>query len=152
MKTLLKILICLLIVAGTLGGAYAQFDKPEDAIKYRQAVMFLIAKHFGRMGAVVKGQRPYDREEFARNAALVETLSKLPWEAFKVPGTDKGKTGLKSVAFRKQAEFNAAAERMEAEVTRLVKAAHSGDLNAIKAQFGKVGQSCGACHKPFRAK
>ena len=33
MKTLLKILICLLIVAGTLGGAYAQFGKPEDAIK-----------------------------------------------------------------------------------------------------------------------
>jgi cytochrome c556 len=68
--------------------------------------MFLIAKHFGRMGAVVKGQKPYDREEFARNAALVETLSKLPWEAFTVPGTDKG-TGLKSVAFRKQGEFNA---------------------------------------------
>ena len=120
MKTLLKILICLFIVAGTLGGAYAQFDKPEDAIKYRQAVMFLIAKHFGRMGAVVKGQKPYDREEFVRNADLVETLSKLPWEAFMVPGTDKGKTGLKSVAFRKQAEFNAVAERMEAEVTRLV--------------------------------
>jgi len=152
MNTLLKILICFFIVTGTLGGAYAQFDKPEDAIKYRQAVMFLIAKHFGRMGAVVKGQRAYDREEFARNAALVETLSKLPWEAFMVPGSDKGKTGLKSVAFRQQAEFNAAAEKFEAEAAKLVKAAGSGDLNAIKAQFGGVGQSCGACHKEFRAK
>jgi cytochrome c556 len=151
MKTLLKILICLFIVAGTLGGAYAQFNKPENAIKYRQAVMFLIAQHFGRMVPVIKGQKPYDREEVLRNAALVETLSKLPWEAFMVPGTDKG-TGLKSVAFRKQAEFNAAAQTMEAEVTQLVKASHSGDLNAIKAQFGKVGQTCGACHKKFRAK
>jgi cytochrome c556 len=145
----LKILICLFIIAGALGGAYAQFGKPESAIKYRQAVMFLIAQHFGRIGAVVKGQKPYDREEVARNAALVETLSKLPWEAFMVPGTDKG-TGLESVAFRKQAEFNAAAEKLEVEVTKLVKAADSGNLSAIKSQFGKVGQSCGACHKPFR--
>ena len=152
MKKLVKILICIVIVVGTLGGAHAQFGKPEDAIKYRQAVMFLIAKHFGRMGAVVKGQKPYDREDFARNAAVVKTLSTLPWEAFMVPGTDKGKTGLKSVAFSKQAEFNMAAEKMEAEVTKLVKAADSGDLNSIKAQFGKVGQTCGGCHKKFRAK
>ena len=152
MKALMRILICLAIIAGTFAGAYAQFGKPEDAIKYRQAVMFLIAKHFGRMGAVVKGQKPYDREEFTHNATVVETLSKLPWDAFMVPGTDKGKTGLKSVAFSKQAEFNAAAQRMEAEAAKLLKAAHSGDLNAIKAQFGKVGQSCGTCHKKFRAK
>jgi cytochrome c556 len=151
-KTFLKISICLFIVAGILGGAYAQFDKPEDAIKYRQAVMFLIAKHFGRMGAVVKGQKSHDREEFARDAALVETLSKLPWDAFKVPGTDKGKTNLKSVAFRKQADFIKAAEKFEIEAGKLVKASDSGDLSVIKEQFGKVGQSCGACHKTFKAK
>ena len=148
----MRILICLAIIAGTFAGAYAQFGKPEDAIKYRQAVMFLIAKHFGRMGAVVKGQKPYDREEFTHNATVVETLSKLPWDAFMVPGTDKGKTGLKSVVFREQAEFNAAAEKMEVEVTKLVKAADGGNLSAIKAQFGMVGQSCGACHKKFKAK
>ena len=152
MKALLKISICLLVVAGILGGAHAQFDRPEDAIKYRQAVMFLIAKHFGRMGAVVKGQKPYAREEFARNANLVETLSKLPWEAFMVPGTDKGKTNLKSVAFRKKADFTKAADKFMDETGKLVKAAGSGDLGAIKSQFGKVGQSCGACHKSFKAK
>jgi cytochrome c556 len=152
MKTLLKILVCLVFIAVAFGGAYAQFAKPEDAIKYRQAVMFLMAKHFGRMGAVVKGQRPYDREEFGRNAAVFETLSKLPWEAFMVPETDKGKTGLKSVAFKKQTEFKEAAQRMEVEITKLVRASNSGDLNAIKAQFGEVGKSCGACHKQFRAK
>jgi cytochrome c556 len=152
MKTLMKISVCLLIVAGFLGGARAQFDKPEDAIKYRQAVMFLIAKHFGRMGAVVKGQTPYARDEFVRNATLVETLSELPWDAFMVPGTDKGKTNLKSVAFRKKADFNKAADKFKAEVGALVKTAGSGDLSAIKAQFGNVGQSCGACHKKFKAK
>lgn len=152
MKTVLKILVCLALIAVALSGAYAQFATPEDAIKYRQAVMFLMAKHFGRMGEVVKGQRPYDRQEFGRNAAVFETLSQLPWEAFMVPGTDKGKTGLKSAAFEKQAEFKEAAHRMEIETTKLVRASNSGDLNAIKAQFGEVGKSCGACHKKFRTK
>ena len=52
MKTLLKISVCFVLVAIALGGAYAQFAKPEYAIKYRKSVMFLIAQHFGRMGAI----------------------------------------------------------------------------------------------------
>jgi len=39
MKTLLKVLVCLVIVAVALGGAYAQFSKPEHAIKYRKSVI-----------------------------------------------------------------------------------------------------------------
>ena len=153
MKTLLKISVFIIIVTGLLGGAYAQFAQlgtPEDAIKYRQAVMFLIAKHFGRMGAMVKGQQPYEREEFSQNARLIKTLSRLPWDAFMIPGTDKGKTNLKSVAFRQKADFNKAAEKFELEAGKLVKAAGESDLSASKAQFGKVGQSCGACHKKFK--
>jgi len=55
MKKLVKLSVCLIFVVVAVGGAYAQFAKPEDAIKYRKSVMFLIAQHFGRMGAVVKG-------------------------------------------------------------------------------------------------
>jgi len=110
MKKLVKIFLCLVIVAITFGGAYAQFAKPEDAIKYRKSVMFLIAQHFGRMGAVVKGKAPYDQEAFTRNAMVVETLSHLPWEAAMVPGTDKGETTLNAAVFAQQAEFKAGAQ------------------------------------------
>lgn len=68
----------------------------------------------GRMGAVVKGDQPYRREEFEQNAALVETLSKLPWEAFMMPGTDKGATKMKSEALKAPAEFKDRAQHMEA--------------------------------------
>ena len=34
----------------------------------------------------------------------------------------------------------------------LASAANGGDLNAIKAQFGKAAHSCSACHKQFRKK
>lgn len=152
MKKILMILVCLVFVAAAIDGAYAQFAKPEYAIKYRKSVMFLIAQHFGRMGAMVKEQIPYSQQVFTRNAILVETLSRLPWEALRVPGTDKGDTTLNASAFVKQAEFNEAARTFETLTTKLVSTAQSGDFMAIKTQFGEVGKSCKACHDQFRTK
>lgn len=152
MKTLLKILVCLVLVAVAFGGAYAQFAKPEDAIKYRKSVMFLIAQHFGRMGGVVKGKVDYNKEAFAQNAMAVESLSRLPWEAFMVPGTDKGDTTLNSSAFEQQSKFKEAARTFEARTAKLVSTAQGGDLGAIKAQFGEVAKSCKDCHQQFRTK
>ena len=152
MKTLLKIFVCLVLVAVALGGAYAQFAKPEYAIRYRKSVMFLIAQHFGRMGAMVKEKVPYNQEVFARNAMLVETLSRLPWEAVMAPGTDTGDTTLKSSALLQQAEFKEVSQNFETQTTKLVSAAQSGDFIGIKTQFGEVGKSCKACHSQFRTK
>ena len=152
MKTLLKTFVCLVLVAVALGGAYAQFAKPEYAIRYRKSVMFLIAQHFGRMGAVVKGKVPYNQEVFTQNAVVVELLSHLPWEAIMVPGTDTGDTTLKSSAFEQQTKFKEGAHAFEAKTAKLVSLSKSGDLNAIKAQFGEVGKSCKGCHEQFRTK
>jgi cytochrome c556 len=152
MKTLLKISVCFILVAVAFGGAYAQFAKPEYAIKYRKAVMFLIAQHFGRMGAMVKEKVPYNQEVFAQNAILVETLSRLPWEASMVPGTDKGDTTLDASAFMKQAEFKEVSQTFEIQTAKLASVARSGDFTGIKTQFGEVGKSCKVCHSQFRTK
>ena len=152
MKKLLMIFVGLVFIAGAIGGAYAQFAKPEYAIKYRKSVMFLIAQHFGRMGAMVKEKIPYNPDVFARNAMLVETLSRLPWEASMVPGTDTGDTTLNALAFGQQAKFKEVAQTFETQATKLVSAAQSGDFSASKTQFGEVGKSCKACHSQFRTK
>jgi cytochrome c556 len=150
MKKMTKVLIVLTLISGFLAVAHAQFANPEDAIQYRQSVMFLIGQHFGRMAAVVKGQSPYDKAAFEQNAAIVDTLAPLPWEAFMVPGTDKGKTDLKSSAFKEKDKFMQDAEKMEAEVAMLAGTAKTGDLDAIKIQFGETGKSCKSCHDDFR--
>ena len=150
MKRITRITILVLIVAFVCGAAYAQFGKPENAIKYRQAVMTLIAQHFTRMGAVIQGKAEYDKAEFSANADVVKMLATLPWDAFMEPGTDKGDTKMNSAVFDKPAQFNKVAESLEADTAMLAAAAKDGDLDAIKAQFGKVAQNCGACHKQFR--
>ena len=133
------------------GTALAQFAKTEDAVKYRQSAMFLIGQHFSRMGAVVKGEAPYNKEAFEKNAVLVESLYRLPLEAFLTPGSDKG-SGMKAEALSQKEKFAQMHKATEAELAKLVAAAKAGDMNAIKPQFGAAGGSCKACHDAFRSK
>ncbi|MCU0564830.1 MAG: cytochrome c [Desulfobacterales bacterium] len=132
------------------GAAVAQFAKTEDAVKYRQSAMFLIGQHFSRMGAVVKGDAPYDKAAFEKNAAAVDTLYRLPVvEAFMVAGSDKG-SGMKPEALSEKDKFTQMHNVTSAELAKLVAAARGGDLNAIKPQFGATGGTCQACHKAYR--
>lgn len=138
------------LVAVLAAVAYAQFAKPEDAIKYRQSQMRLIVHHFGSMGAVVNGKAPYDAADFAAHASAVEMISSLGWDAFLSPGSDKGDTKLKAAALKDPAKFLAGADAFEAATAQLVASADSGELSKIKPQFAAVAQTCGGCHKPFR--
>ena len=129
--------------------AQAQFAKPEDAIKYRQASFTVMANHFSRIGAVVKGEKPFNKEEVAANAAVVASLSHLPWAAFG-PGTEGGKA--QPEIWKEADKFKAGSEKMQKAVADLNVAAKSGDLETIKKAFGATGQTCKACHDNYRKK
>lgn len=129
--------------------AAAQFQKPEDAIKYRKATFTVMAAHFSRLGAMANGRVPFDAKVAAENAEIVNTLAALPWDAFG-PGTDKGDTRALPAIWTEQAKYKAAADKMVAEVGKLNAAAKTGNLDAIKTAFGAAGQSCKACHDNFR--
>jgi cytochrome c556 len=129
--------------------AFAQFQKPEDAIKYRQSVFTVMSNSMGKIGAVVKGEAPYNKDDVAKNAAVIATLSSLPWQAFG-PGTEGGKA--QSDVWSDNAKFKAASEKMQLAVADLNKAAQSGDLDSVKKAFGAAGGSCKNCHDDFKKK
>lgn len=131
------------------GSALAQFQKPEDAIKYRQSVFTVMANAFGKMGAVVKGEAPYNKDDVAKNAAIVATLAPLPWQAFG-PGTEGGKA--QPAVWSDNAKFKAASEKMQLAVADLNKAAQSGDVESFKKSFGAASQTCKGCHDDFKKK
>ena len=129
--------------------AIAQFKNSEDAIKYRQSVFTVLANSFGKINAVVKGEAPYNKDEVAKNAAVVAMLSTLPWQAFG-PGTEGGKA--QADIWSDNAKFKAASEKMQLAVANLNTAAQSGDLENIKKAFGAAGASCKNCHDDFKKK
>lgn len=150
----------LLLAAATVAGlatalpAAAQFQKPEDAIKYRQSALTVMGTHFGRLGAMVQGRVPFDAATAASNAEIVVVMSKLPYVAF-IDGTSTSQatnTKAKPEIWTDRAKFDAAATKMQEEVAKLNVAAKSGNLDQIKAAFGNAGGACKACHDDFRAK
>ncbi len=149
MKRLLLVATAVAGLAASLPAA-AQFQKPEDAVKYRQSAMFLLANHFGRIGAMVNGRAPYDAAQAVSHAELVAALDHLPFSAFLdgTPGSSKG--GASPKIWSNRANFDAAATKMQDAVSKLVAATKTNSLDQIKPAFGAVGQTCKGCHDDFR--
>ena len=129
--------------------AAAQFAKTEDAIKYRQSAMFIQGQHVGRLGAMAAGRVPYDAAVAVSNAEVVAQISRLPWAGFG-PGTEGGKA--KPEIWKEQAKFKELNERLMADTDKLLVAAKAGNLDALKAAMGSVGETCKTCHDTFRNK
>ena len=138
-------------ILASAAAASAQFAKPDDAIKYRKSALFVMAQHFGRIGAMVNGKAPFDAKAAADNAAIAESLSKLPWAAFG-EGTDLGDTKAKPEIWKEQAKFKEAADKMQAEMSKLAVAAKTGNLENIKTAFNATAGACKGCHDSYRAK
>ena len=146
----------LMLVAATAASllsalpASAQFQKPEDAVKYRKAGMTMMGAHFGRIGAMAQGRVPFDANVAAANADLVVTMSKLPFAGFVegTSGTEKGTPNGK--VWSDRAGFDAGAKKMQDEVVKLAAAARTNNLEALKTAFGAAGGTCKACHDDYR--
>lgn len=144
-------------IAATLALAFgsaalAQAPKPEDEIRYRQSALNVMGRSFGALWAMSQGKMPFNAQTAADAAAIVDMMSKLPWNSFG-PGTDKGApTKADAKIWAEMDKFKDKAEKMQAEVAKLVTAAKSGDEAAIKAATGDTGKACKSCHDDYRLK
>ena len=139
-----------LLTALTALPAAAQFQKPEDAVKYRKGAFQVMAAHFGRIGAMANGRAPFDAAAATANADVVVFMSKLPYAGFVdgTSGTEKGQP--KANVWSERAKFDGAAKKMQDEVVKLAASARANNLDQLKAAFGPAAESCKACHDDFR--
>ncbi len=140
------------LVAGlaTALPAAAQFQKPEDAVKYRKSAFTVMANHFGRIGAMAQGKAPYDAAAATANAEIVLVMSKLPFAGFVegTAGTEKGTP--KANVWSERAKFDEAMKKMQDEVVKLAAATKTNNFDQVKAATGAVGGACKNCHDNFR--
>ena len=132
------------------GAAFAQ-QKPEVLVKQRQAVMTLQGKYFGPMAAMAQGKAPFNADLVKRNSAYLDNLSRMAWDGFDASAKDVKSAALPAV-YEQQAKFKEAGSRLEQEANKLYQVAQSGNEDAVKAQIGAVGKTCGGCHNDFRQK
>jgi cytochrome c556 len=142
-------LICLSSIA------HAQ-SPAETSIKYRQAVYSVMGYHFGGiLVPMVRGEKPYDKEAFARSAGIVAQMAPLAQEGF-TPGSDKGTdktpTKAKPEIWTKAADFKSKMDNMNLEATKLAQLSRTASFDDLKKQFGVTGATCKACHDDYRNK
>lgn len=133
------------------GPAQAQqaFARLNDAVKYRQAAFQVMGTHVQRLGALAKGEAPFDKASAEANALIVELLSKQLAQAFP-PGSDMAPSKAKPEVWQEAAQFKAHSDQLQATSTKLTAAARSGDASAFKTAFNAMAQTCKACHDGYR--
>ncbi|MGB4467369.1 MAG: cytochrome c [Azovibrio sp.] len=149
-----KITLAVAALAVT-GAAFAQQAlKPEDAIKYRQSGYAYMSWSMSKIKANLEGT--YDKEQVILAANTIAAIANSGMGALYVPGSEKNvkgvKTRVKPEFFTKQQEVGKLALAFNQEANELARVAATGDAAAVKAQFGKVGGTCKACHDDFRIK
>jgi len=151
-KKLLLAGLALALGAGVAQTAFAQV-KPEILVKQRQAAMTLQGKYFGPLAGMAQGKVPYNAETVAMNAALLDALSRMPWDGFAPASKDASvKNAALPAVWSEPAKFQQAQDNFHKAVAALVAVSRGGDEAAQKAAIGGVGKTCGGCHQDFREK
>jgi len=138
-----------LIVGGAIQEAAAQ--SPQAAVAERQALMRANGGAMQILAPIVRGAQPWNSSIVAQaSRTLVEDATK--GKALFVAGTgpDRVTTNALPSIWERKAEFDAIFDRMTAAATNLVRLAEANDQAGFAAAFPAVGQTCGACHTPFR--
>ena len=150
MKKQLALAALALAVAGT---ASAQM-KPEDAIKYRQSAYGAMGWSMARIKMNVEGT--FNKEDVIKSANVIQAIANSGLGSLYLPGTDKGTgweaTRAKPEIWTEKEKLGKAGGAFNKEANEMAKVAATGDVAAVKAQFGKLGETCKGCHDDFKAK
>jgi cytochrome c556 len=141
--------LALAAAAATSMPAAAQFAKPEEAVKYRQGALIVLAQHFSRIGAMARGRIPYDPKSAIENAEVVAAMARLPWPAFG-KDTEKISNGVKTEAWSEPARWREQHEKLASESIKLVAAAKTQNLDNLKTAFASTANTCKSCHDAYR--
>lgn len=120
----------------------------RDAMKANGAAMKAINETLEKGGSAA---------DLAPHAAKInEVAAKVamlfPAGSDQPQGKDPGQTMAKAEIWQNPDDFAAKAKAFHDEAAMFNTAVAGGDMAAIKAEFEKLGGTCGDCHKVYRAK
>lgn len=123
-----------------------------DVIEDRKAIMKDIGDSVGVMGAMMKGEVPFN------NVSAIEALKNIQLSAEKFDpvalfpeGTDKGDTEAASAIWQNMEDFTAHVNKFRDDATQSA-SANPQDLDQLKPVFQQVAANCKACHELYRVK
>ncbi len=131
--------------------ALSHLDEDEFHQSYRQSYFALVGSNFGPIGAMIKGEMPWNQEQlqgFADDLAAVTTLNIL--RGFP-EGSERGTTRAQPEIWDNKDDFASKFDDLATEAATLQTTVAGGDRGAIAQQVGAVGQACKACHDEYKS-
>jgi cytochrome c556 len=129
----------------------------EEQIRFRQSAYTFLSWNTGKIKKqVIDHPETFNKDYVAAAANAIAAIANSGLGELYGEGTDQGvgwkKTRLKPEFFQKKEEVTVAANNFNEAANELARIAGTGDIAAIKTQFGKVGESCKGCHDLIRIK
>ena len=142
-----------IVIVGTLLLGVGAVTAQQDALKHAQTFMKGNGKNAGALGAMVKGEKPYDQaavntalaqfEDTAKNLPTLfpDSLKEAKWEGDYSPSPKiwEDKAGFSEHI----TSFGKTVADAKGKIT---------DLDSLKATLAVIGKQCGGCHETFRVK
>lgn len=149
-KTVLAMSVTACLVFSLQAASHMVREEPKQS--YRQSYFTLVAMNFGPIGAMVKGEMPWDDTTLQAFANELGALASMDVSRAFVPGTDKGTTRAKPGIWENPDDFHAKLSDMREALQALQQTASSGDRKAIAAAVGAAGKACKSCHDEYKSK
>jgi len=151
--TLLGASLVPLLLISCGGGGTAQAPTPDTpeyaAFTFRAGLMQTIAYKVAQARGMAQGEIPVDEALFAKHARDVAVLASMIPEGFIPNSAVEGSAALPEV-WTNMADFQQKAADLQNAAQALADSATQNGFEAAKGMIQAVGQSCGACHRPYR--
>ena len=145
---MIKLVATLLILAFTRCGV-AHADGP-DPIETRQAGQDLMASNFSGINAVVAAKGDVKTLEFPAKS-MARWFRQFPTQFPK--GSEQGhNTKAQPTIWTDPAGFQKIATTMADAADKLARLAKAGDVEGVISQVRVIGDTCGSCHRTYRAR
>jgi cytochrome c556 len=141
--------LCMSSVA--LANPVSSEKQANTAVQFRQAVLQLVRSNMGPMGAMAKGEIPFDAEVMIKNSQRIEQLG-LMMEDYFTPDTRAFdvETGALDKVWENQADFNQKANDMITAAINVREVATAGASDDYRKAIGALGGTCKACHDDYK--
>lgn len=143
------IFLCL----GSIGVIAQDESGDKNPVETRQQLMKGIGGSMGALGAIAKGEKPYEAETVRIALTTIETnIDDFP--DFFPAGTEAGavaKSEARPEIWQNIEDFHAKAAKLESDAEALL-AALPADQAGVQQAMRALGGNCQSCHESYRVK
>ena len=134
----------LLVLAGCGG---VDPNSPEGKRKAAFKQMLNLSED---MGGMLRGRLKFDEQQFAAKAALLDDVSRQPWQYFETASDSK--TAAKDDIWQQKERFLQLARELENTTAVLRESAKQQPANTdtLGVRIDQVEKACESCHQAFR--